>query len=48
MTYLRILATTNPIAAETRGPIHPMRDEDRIFWDWREARRPQCEGFGKR
>ena len=48
MTHLRILATDKPMAEKTRGPILPMREEDRVFWDWIASRRPLCHGFGKR
>ncbi len=48
MTYLRFITNDKPMAAETRGPLLPMREEDKVFWDWRALRTPECEGFGKR
>ena len=36
-----------PMTSWLRGPILPMRREDQIFWQWREAQKPRPEWYGK-
>jgi hypothetical protein len=47
-TGLNVFRTAKPVTSHCRGPLHPMTEADKHFWEWREGKKPRAEWYGKK